>query len=105
MISEFALEIISRLTRPVSWIHFPVPKDRIDEAYLMPMKETLLPRLDPHTELYAGLIHPHDLVGTERRLTVARKVLRDDIGVATECGLGRKDQEWLDSELDIATKL
>ncbi|KAK4500571.1 hypothetical protein PRZ48_008760 [Zasmidium cellare] len=102
MIAEVAVEILSRLRRPVTWIHFPVPKDRIDEAYFTPLKATLMPKLDCSTELYAGLIHPHDLEGTKKRLAVARKVLGNNIGISTECGLGRKNQEWLDSVLEIA---
>lgn len=105
MIAELAVEILSQLQRPVTWVHFPVPKDRMDEAYLLPVKEMLLPRLDPGTEVYVGLIHPHDLEGTRRRLAVARRVLGNAIGISTECGLGRKDKEWFDSVLEITWKV
>lgn len=77
----------------------------MDEGYLRPLKEILLPKLDLSTEVYVGLVHPHDLEGTKKRLAVARKVLGDNIGVSTECGLGRKDREWLDSVLEIAREV
>ncbi|KAF2159948.1 hypothetical protein M409DRAFT_70700 [Zasmidium cellare ATCC 36951] len=102
LIAELAANILSRLHRPVAWIHFPVPKDRTDEAYLLPLKTTLLPKLDAETEVYVGLIHAYDFEGTRRRLEVARRVLGGGIGVSTECGLGRKDGAWLGSVLEIA---
>ncbi len=75
------------VTRTINWIHMPVPRDRTDDAYFVPLKN-----LQPHpeTELYLGLVHYTDGVeGTQQRIAVAEKYV-SEFGVATECGLGRR---------------
>lgn len=73
--------------RRVDWVHMPVPADRDDVAYFSPLAE-LTPQAG---QLYLGLVHDHDgIEGAGRRLAAAATV-RDDFGVATECGFGRRD--------------
>lgn len=84
---EVANALAASLGRPLNWVHLPVPRDRVDEAYYAPLGEL---RLRPETELYLGLVHHTDGVeGTARRMDVARH-FASDFGVATECGWGRR---------------
>jgi hypothetical protein len=84
--------------RAINWIHLPVPRDRVDDAYFAPLRDL---RLAPETELYLGLVHATDGVeGTRRRIETARKVV-PTFGVATECGLGRRPAETIPDVLRI----
>jgi len=71
-------------TRPITWIHMPVPKARDDEDYFAPLRNLALPA---GTELYLGLVHLSDgLDGTRRRMATAKK-FAPVFGVGWECGL------------------
>ena len=86
------------LSRPLNWMHLPVPRARSDEAYFRPLSSLAL---RPETELYLGLIHFTDgLEGARRRLLAASRFLRR-FGVATECGLGRRPPETIPALLDL----
>ena len=80
------------VTRPINWMHLPVPRDRSDDAYFAPLR-TL--KLHPETELYLGLVHLHDgAEGALRRIAAAQRVV-ERFGVATECGMGRRPPETI----------
>jgi ubiquinone/menaquinone biosynthesis C-methylase UbiE len=84
---EIANALSASLGRPLSWVHMPAPRGRMDEAYYAPLAEL---RLRPETELYLGLVHHTDGVeGTARRIEVARRFAAS-FGIATECGWGRR---------------
>ena len=84
---EVANALAASLGRPLNWIHMPVPRDRIDEAYYAPLAEL---RLRPETELHLGLVHHTDgAEGTARRMEVAGR-FASGFGIATECGWGRR---------------
>ena len=84
---EVANALAASLGRPLNWIHLPVPRERLDEAYYAPLRDL---RLRPESELYLGLVHHTDGVeGTRRRIEVARRFV-SGFGVATECGWGRR---------------
>jgi hypothetical protein len=90
------VDVYHRLTtavhRPIAWLHMPVPRDRHDDAYFLPLRDL---RLKSGTELYLGLIHLTDGVeGARRRATTAKRVV-PDFGVATECGFGRRPPETI----------
>jgi len=98
LLVRVANAISTGLTRPVQWIHLPVPRDRTDETYFAPLADL---RLHPETELYLGLVHLTDGVqGTERRIEVARRVV-GRFGVGTECGMGRRDPNTIPPLLQI----
>ena len=79
--------LAASLGRPLNWIHLPVPRERLDDAYYAPLRDL---RLRAETELYLGLVHHTDGVeGTRRRMEVARRYV-SGFGVATECGWGRR---------------
>ena len=91
-----------RVTRPINWLHMPVPRSRDDDAYYAPLREL---RLKPETKLYLGLIHLSDGVeGTRRRMSTAAK-FASDFGVATECGFGRRPPNTISDLLAIHAAL
>ena len=85
----------------VSYIHMPVPKDRIDEAYYKPLKSLEL----NNTALFLGVVHPHDKEGTQKRIETAQKLYSKPFGVATECGIGRCTIKELESILQISASV
>jgi hypothetical protein len=95
---EVANGISARVKRSIEWIHMPVPRDRTDDAYFEPLKSL---KLKPGTELVLGLVHYTDgLEGTRQRINVAQKFV-SDFGIATECGLGRRDPQTIPELLRI----
>lgn len=87
--------VAERAQRLINWVHFPVPRNRDDEAYFEPLSGL---KVGNETELYVGLVHPNDDDGTRKRLKTAAKFLEGKrYGVATECGLGRAPLEDFDS--------
>lgn len=88
LLTRMVNEAVVRFDRPVDWVHVPVPIARDDDAYFAPLAD-----LDaPDAQLFLGLIHPQDGVdGARRRFEAARRVVDTSLGVATECGFGRRD--------------
>ena len=85
-------EIVRGVERPVQWIHMPVPRDRDDCEYFAPLAELELPE---DTELYLGLVHhTGGAEGTRRRIATAAEVV-PRFGLATECGLGRRERSTI----------
>lgn len=102
-IVRIANSVAAGIKRPLNWVHFPVPKNRDDEAYFAPLKGL---KTGDETELYVGLVHPNDEEGTRRRLNVASRFLQGkNYGVATECGLGRAPADEFDSISKISTAI
>jgi hypothetical protein len=80
------------LTRPLNWMHMPVPRDRADDAYFAPLRDL---KLHQETELYLGLVHIHDgAEGARGRIAAAQRAVAK-FGVATECGMGRRPSETI----------
>jgi hypothetical protein len=95
---EVANAISGAVTRPIQWLHIPVPRDRDDDAYFAPLREL---RLHPETELYLGLVHYTDAEeGALRRIEAAKRAV-EHFGVATECGLGRRPTETIEPLMRI----
>lgn len=88
--------ISAAVMRPIQFFHLPVPKDRTDDAYFVPLERL---RLKPETALYLGLVHYDDAAGDTARLAAARRHARVD-GIATECGMARGDPERLTALLE-----
>lgn len=80
--------VAGRLKRPIDWIHMPVPRDRDDDAYFAPLAGLELPE---RTKLFLGLVHYTDGEEGARRRMAAASRHRADYGIATECGMGRRD--------------
>lgn len=95
---EVANALTASLSRPLNWIHLPVPRQRTDDAYYAPLAEL---RLRPETELYLGLVHrTGGLAGCVERMRVARRVV-SDFGVATACGWGRRAPATIPELLEL----
>jgi len=86
---EVANGLASKLQRQLDFLHMPVPRDRVDDAYYAPLAGLQLPA---QTELYLGLIHHQDHNGDKQRIAAAQKVV-PSFGIASECGWGRTDPE------------
>lgn len=72
---EIANAISAGITRPINWIHLPVPQHRSDAAYYAPLGNL---HLHPETELYLGLVHFTDGVeGTLKRIKAAKQFVTD----------------------------
>ena len=95
---DYANRLATRLKRPITQIHMPVPRGRDDEAYFKPLTRL---KLDPGTRLCLGLVHYTDgVAGTRRRMATAEKFARD-FSIATECGFGRRDPSTVGELLRI----
>ena len=77
--------ITGGVNRKVDFLHIPVPKDRTDHAYFMPLTQ-----FKGSTKVYFGLIHHDDEDGNLQRIETAREYV-SDFGIGTECGWGRAD--------------
>jgi hypothetical protein len=85
-------------TRPVTWLHMPVPKERDDDAYFAPLADLRLP---PETELYLGLVHLSDgIEGAKRRIAAAKRYM-PNFGVGYECGLRAFPKETIGDMLSL----
>lgn len=62
MIAAFTLRVLGRLGRKVDWIHVPVPKERTDVEYFVPLKP-LLEGLDARTQVFVELVRAGMLRG------------------------------------------
>ena len=84
-IVDEANAILSRISRPVTYIHVPtIPEHGPDD--FAAFRDL---RLGPGTKLYLGVIHPSDgLADTRRRIAHARDSLPFEFGIASFCGLG-----------------
>lgn len=75
---------VGAASRPLTWLHLPVPIAHDDEAYFAPLAD-----LAAVPELYLGLVHREDgAEGARRRIAAATPYVQA-FGVATECGIGR----------------
>ena len=87
ILTEITNGVASRLERRLDFIHLPVPRDRTDPDYFLPLQELDLP---DSACVILGLIHHDDAGGDVARIDAARQVL-PVFGVASECGWGRTD--------------
>ncbi len=93
---EIGNGLSSVLGRRLDFLHMPVPKDRTDRDYFLPLRDLKLP---PTDELILGLIHFDDAAGDAARIAAAREFV-PTFGVASECGWGRTDPERVPGLLD-----
>ena len=84
---EIANGIADRTDRRLDFIHMPVPQDRTDRAYFLPLEGL---SVSADTDLILGLIHHDDTAGDRVRIDAARDFV-GSFGVASECGWGRTD--------------
>jgi hypothetical protein len=95
---EMANAIHASTSRPIAWLHLPIPRDRTDAAFYAPLAGL---RLHGETELYLGLVHLTDgEEGTRARIAAAQE-FTTSFGVATECGFGRRPADTVAPLLDL----
>lgn len=84
--------VLGGVERNVDWVHMPVPKQRDDVEYFEALGAVEIPR---ETELYLGLVHATGgRAGTRRRIAAASQVI-SRFGLATECGMGRRQLDTI----------
>jgi hypothetical protein len=81
----FANAIASSVTRPLTFLHMPVPINRFDDEFYRPLADL---KLGPQTEFYLGLVHPDGKENMRKRLELADKYITG-YGIASECGISR----------------
>ena len=81
----FANAIASSLTRPLTFLHMPVPINRFDPEFYRPLTNL---KLSPATEFYLGLVHPDGKENMRKRLELADEYV-SGYGIASECGISR----------------
>jgi hypothetical protein len=98
----FANGICGSSPRHVDFVHMPVPRDRTDDAYFVPLEKLAL---TAGTRLILGVIHYTDGVkGSKKRIAAAERHVKD-FDVATECGFGRRDPSTILDLLRIHREL
>src|SRR5262249_14740381 len=95
---DVANRLSAGIKRTIELFHMPVPRDRSDDAYFVPLARL---GLRPETALCLGLVRYTDGVsGTRKRLATAERHLKD-FSIATECGFGRRDPRTIPELLRI----
>ena len=91
-LARVAGSVTRKAKRVIAWIHMPVPRERDNVGYFEPLAEL---ELAGTTDLYLGLVHATGgMAATRRRISAASTVVQR-YGVATECGLGRRQRETI----------
>ena len=95
------------VTRRIDWVHLPVPIERDDSDYFVPLAAL---NLRAETGLFLGVVHHEDgVAGAHRRLEAAEPALTTagirQVGIATECGFGRGPQERTVPLLDLHAEI
>ncbi len=82
--------LVAAFDRPIAWLHVPVPLAWTTPRAFAPLRELAI----GEAALYLGVVHLADgVAGARERLAAALGALPDDIsriGIATECGWGRR---------------
>jgi len=87
---EFANALAKSITRPIAYIHMPVPIERSDDGFHRPLADL---KLKDGTELFLGVVHAKDgVAGAKARMAAARRYA-PKFGIATECGMARARSE------------
>jgi hypothetical protein len=80
--------IAAATERRIDFMHIPVPKSRVDDAYYVPLEAWRRPA---GTKLYLGLLHHDDEAGDRARIAAARRHVSGGFGLSAECGWGRTE--------------
>jgi len=95
-------ELKKKISRPINFIHMPVPENRSDDAYFAPL---LSLGTEGDTEIILGLVHGNQSIEQNlERVASARPYLKE-FGIATECGLGRVDPGKIPNLMELHARL
>jgi hypothetical protein len=81
---RFFNAVASRVARPITWLHLPVPRPHHDEGYFRPLTD--LDR-DALRELYLGLLYIDEGVDTTMSKIETAAKFAGSFGVGAACGL------------------
>lgn len=98
LLVKLANQLCRNAERGIDWIHMPVPIDREDADYFRPLRE--LDR-DNLKQLYLGLLHEQDGIEGANKRMAAANAFATDYGLATECGLGRREPDIIQDLLEL----
>jgi SAM-dependent methyltransferase len=93
---EVANALAASLSRPLNWIHMPVP--RAGGERFAPLSSLALA---DGTELYLGLLHRDEGIDCARASIEAASRYVRGFGVATDCGWGRGGSDAVDGLLEL----
>jgi len=94
--------VTDRITRPVAWIHLPVPRGMDAGPWAPPLADL---KLRDETRLYLGLVHGPDSLEESRELAELCAQYVPEFGVATVCGIGRQPEEAVEPILAVHREL
>lgn len=95
---QLANMLTNAMPRPIDFLHLPVREDADPSQYLTPLADL---NLNDRTDLYLGLITDGDgLDGARQRINAAHHYI-DTFGIATECGMGRRQPDTVQPLLTI----
>ena len=90
--TELANSIFRHVRRQINLLHFPVPRERDDDAFYAPLANLKIP---DDTELALGVVHiTGGIAAIGRRMAAADKYVRN-YAIGTDCGLGRRPPEMI----------
>jgi hypothetical protein len=106
-IARLGRVLLDRISRPLAWIHFPIPAVCEVKPYLAPLKADVLPKLKVNrTEFFVGAIYPPDATKSLEHWKEAKAELEGyKVGISTECGLGRSKAEDLQNFFGVLEKI
>lgn len=98
IMAAFTNAVLERLGRRLDYIHMPIPR-----TWTAPDRYAGLSAFDlpEGTEMFLGLLHLTDGVDGARSRIDAARAHRASFGMATSCGLGRRDPDALGPLLDL----
>ncbi len=103
LMARFTNAVLAGLDRRLDYVHLPVPAGWTSPDEFAALRDFDLPA---GTAMHLGLVHHTDGVEGARRRIAAASVHRADFGVATSCGLGRREpadlQDILRLHADVA---
>ncbi|HWG32497.1 MAG TPA: hypothetical protein VN676_18245 [Steroidobacteraceae bacterium] len=84
LMTQFFNAIRARASRPINWLHVPVPRPRAEAEYFKPLSKL---QRGPETQLYLGLLHVDDGIELTRHKVRVAEGCVGPVGVAAACGL------------------
>ena len=88
LMARFTNAVLAGLDRRLDYVHMPVPAGWTSPDHYAALRDFDLPA---ETTMHLGLVHHTDGVEGARRRIEAASVHRADFGVATSCGMGRRE--------------
>ncbi|NKB19879.1 MAG: hypothetical protein GKS01_04960 [Alphaproteobacteria bacterium] len=95
-------ELREKISRPINFIHMPVPVNRSDDSYFAPLQSL---DTESDTEIILGLVHGNQTIEQNLERVASAKAYLKEFGIATECGLGRGDPSEIPKLMELHARL